>query len=395
MEKELSVILVRQKASSPEENWNGRFAWYEKMRKESPFTFDEEAKCWDVFSYDDIETITKNKEVFSSERPIEGERNILNLDPPRHTQLRALVSKAFTPRELALWKPRIEQITESLITELGAKAEFDLIRDLAYPLPVIVIADILGVPESDRESFKHWSDILVASPKASTPEAFAAFRKTRSESIAQMTDYFLHIIRKRQANPQSDLISVLVEAEIDGQKLTESEIQSFCGLLLAAGNETTTNLIGNTMYALLESPSRYEQLRKVPSLIPSAIEEGLRYRSPVQAIARVAKEDFDFGGNKVKAGQELILWIGSANRDETHFPHADQFLMERTPKNHLSFGKGIHFCLGAPLARMEGQIAFEHLVKRYPSLHLADSFQLNPIVSGFVYGLKSLALTAN
>ncbi|MFU1996169.1 cytochrome P450 [Priestia megaterium] len=393
MTQETTGFFSRHIFSTPEENWNGRFEWYKEMRNTSPIMYDEKSKCWDIFLYEDVESIIKNKELFSSERPVQqGEPSILSLDPPRHTQLRSLVSKAFTPRELKLWKPRIKQITYNLVKNIKEKEEFDLIKDLAYPLPVMVIADILGVPEQDMADFKRWSDILVASPENSSVEALESLKKLRIESIKQMDMYFEDIIKQKRAHTTTDLISILLDAEIENEKLSDQEIKSFCRLLLAAGNETTTNLIGNTMYGLLEERNLYNQLQENPEDITLAIEEGLRYRSPVQALNRIAKEDVDIKGHKIKAGDALTLWVGSANRDENKFTNSDQFIINRTPNQHLSFGKGIHFCLGAPLARLEGQIAFEELMKELPGIHIPKDFKITPIQSAFVFGLKQFPL---
>ncbi|MGG1220039.1 cytochrome P450 [Priestia endophytica] len=393
MKQNTAGFFSRHTFSTPEENWNGRFEWYDKMRKTSPITYNEEEKCWDIFLYEDIEAIIKNKEVFSSQRPVQqGEPNILSLDPPRHTQLRSLVSKAFTPRELNLWKPRIEQITENLIDDMKGKTTFDLIKDLAYPLPVMVIADILGVPEEDMGDFKRWSDLLVAGPEDSSAEALQRLQKLRTQSITEMDTYFEEIIKYKRTHPKEDIISILIDAEIEGQKLTDGEIVSFCRLLLAAGNETTTNLIGNTLYGLLEEPSHYQEIQQNPEHITLAIEEGLRYRSPVQALHRIAKEDKEIRGQNIRKGDSVTLWIGSANRDENKFENADQFIINRKPNPHLSFGKGIHFCLGAPLARMEGQIAFEQLTKGFSKVCIPHNFELLPIQSAFVFGLKEFPL---
>ena len=393
MTQETTGFFSRHTFSTPEENWNGRFEWYKEMRNTSPIMYDGKAKCWDIFLYEDVESIIKNKELFSSERPVQqGEPSILSLDPPRHTQLRSLVSKAFTPRELNLWKPRIEQITYNLVENIKEKEDFDLIKDLAYPLPVMVIADILGVPEQDMADFKRWSDILVAGPENSSVEALESLKKLRIECIKQMDMYFEDIIKQKRAHTTTDLISILLDAEIENQKLSDQEIKSFCRLLLAAGNETTTNLIGNTMYGLLEEPNLYNQLQESLEHITLAIEEGLRHRSPVQALNRIAKEDVDIKGNKIKAGDALTLWVGSANRDENKFTNPDQFIINRKPNQHLSFGKGIHFCLGAPLARLEGQIAFKQLMKELPGIYMPRDFKITPIQSAFVFGLKQFPL---
>ncbi|RNB92415.1 cytochrome P450 [Brevibacillus fluminis] len=385
------AIFFRHLFPSKLENWE-RFGWYKKMREESPIHFDEQAGAWDLFLFDDVEWLLKEASLFSSERPtLEGDvRSLLSLDPPKHTQLRAIVNKAFTPRELEMWRPRIQTLVTKLLDDLKGKDTVDIIRDFAYPLPVIVIADILGVPYEDMDKFKEWSDILVEGPKSMTAEAVESLLTEKLAKQKEMYAYFDEIIAQKRKNPQEDLISVIISAEVDGAKLADNEIRAFCKLLLAAGNETTTNLIGNGMYCLLEDRSIFERVNKEPDLIPGAIEETLRFRSPVQAINRFAKQDIELRGHSIKKGQEVVGWIGSANRDETHFLYADTFDPARQQNKHLAFGKGIHFCLGAPLARLEAALAMPELINRFPDMRLPENLQLEPIVSGFVYGLKSL-----
>ncbi|MGO0059168.1 cytochrome P450 [Brevibacillus fluminis] len=385
------AIFFRHLFPSKRENWE-RFGWYKKMREESPIHYDGQSGAWDLFLFDDVEWLLKEASLFSSERPtLEGDvRSLLSLDPPKHTQLRAIVNKAFTPRELELWRPRIQTLVTKLLDDLQGKDTVDIIRDFAYPLPVIVIADILGVPYEDMDTFKEWSDILVEGPKSMTAEAVESLLAEKLAKQKEMYAYFDEIIAQKRKNPQEDLISVIISAEVDGAKLADNEIRAFCKLLLAAGNETTTNLIGNGIYCLLEDRSIFERVSKEPDLIPGAIEETLRFRSPVQAINRFARQDIELRGHSIKKGQEVVGWIGSANRDETHFPHADTFDPARQQSKHLAFGKGIHFCLGAPLARLEAALAMPELISRFPGMRLPENLQLEPIVSGFVYGLKSL-----
>lgn len=385
------AIFFRHLFPTKQENWE-RFGWYKEMREHHPIRFDEQTGCWDLFLYDDVEWLLKETSLFSSERPtLEGDvRSLLSLDPPKHTQLRAIVNKAFTPRELELWRPRIQTLVTRLLDDLQGKSTFDLIRDFAYPLPVIVIADILGVPYQDMDKFKAWSDVLVEGPKSMAPDAIDALLTDKLNKQKEMYAYFDDIIAEKRKRPQQDLISVIIQAEVDGAKLADNEIRAFCKLLLAAGNETTTNLIGNGMYCFLQDHALFARLQKEPALLPGAIEEVLRFRSPVQAVNRFAQQDIERNGHSIKKGQEVVGWVGSANRDETHFAHADTFDPNRQQNKHLAFGKGIHFCLGAPLARLEAALALPELFARFPHMQLSETFALEPIVSGFVYGLKSL-----
>ena len=266
----------------------------------------------------------------------------------------------------------------------------DLIAELAYPLPVIVIAELLGIPAADRDRFKQWSDAIVRQ----TPAGARRHRRhDQGTAHREMAEYFMGMIEERRRRPGNDLISKLLAAQIDGQHLDAVELLGFCALLLVAGNETTTNLIGNAVLSFTENPGTIERLSAGPALLPSAIEEVLRYRSPVQSMYRVAAADTTLGGQPIPAGSPLVAWIGSANRDPAHFPHPDVFDIGRSPNHHLAFGQGIHFCLGAPLARLEAVIALQAVISRLPGLALAPGTPLERMDSTIIYGLQQLPVT--
>jgi cytochrome P450 len=295
---------------------------------------------------------------------------MLSSDPPEHTRLRRLVSKAFTPRAVEDLRPRIQEIVDFLLDEAEKKGSMDLVHDVAYPLPVIVIAEMLGVPAEDRAQFKKWSTEVVATLGGPfTPPDVMERARTAIEALAE---YLIPIIKERREHPKDDLISGLIAAEEQGQVLSEDEIFSTAILLLIAGNETTTNLIGNSMYALLTHPDQLRLLQDDPSLLKSAVEELLRFAGPVQATGRVLKEDMVVAGQQMTEGQVAFVLLGAANRDPAKWgPTANELDLTRNPTDHMAFGDGIHFCLGSPLARAEAQITIGTLVRRFPGLRLA------------------------
>ncbi|WP_010494010.1 cytochrome P450 [Paenibacillus elgii] len=383
--------------STPEERFNP-FQWYRKMREEAPVRWDEERRTWDVFGYEEVKTVLDRKEVFSSRVFRDGkslfENGLLNLDPPKHTQMRDIVNKAFTPKAMKDWEPRIQAITNELLDAVEGKQEIDLVEQLSYPLPVLVIAEMLGVPAKDQRKFKDWSDQAVAGPANNSEEAKSEQLRKQQQVVGELYAYFKEIIELKKMEPADDIISVLLQASVNGESLTEEEIVGFCILLLVAGNETTTNLITNAIYTFLEYPEVYRQIKNEPDeLLPAAIEEVLRFRSPVQASFRFVQEDVVLGGKELRAGEYVIAWMGAANRDEKQFPNAEQFVVPRKPNLHMAFGRGIHFCLGAPLARMEAEIVLKEWIRRYPDFRLSAGFTLKPLESTFAYGIKELLLT--
>jgi len=288
-------------------------------------------------------------------------------DPPDHTRMRTLVSTAFTPRVVENLRPRIQEIVDALLDEVSATGRMELMHDLAAPLPVVVIAQLLGIPVEDRDSFKRWSDDLMTIADGSL--ALAGFPQAE-RSAGELKDYLRRIFADRRVTPQDDLISGLVAAREQGDRLSDEELFATCVLLLIAGHETTTNLIGNGMLALLRHPDQLNMLRDDPSLIRSAIEELLRFESPVQVTSRVATQDLDIGGKFVRQGQEVSAALGAANRDPEQFDDPDRLDVTRQDNRHVAFGHGIHFCLGAPLARLEGQIAIQTMLRRLRAVRL-------------------------
>lgn len=288
--------------------------------------------------------------------------NMLSADRPDHTRLRALVSKAFTNRQIQALAPRIQQIADQLIDDFEAAGEVDLIDAYAFPLPIIVICELLGVPIEDRDKFRVWS------------HAFLGIAGDDGSYVGLMADFLRYIgqmIADRQAQPRDDLISGLVHAEEGGQRLTMQELYSMIALLIVAGHETTVNLIGNGVLALLQHPEQTAVLRRDPSLIDGAIEEFLRYAGPVEmGTTRYAAEDVEIGGQLIRRGTAVVVVLAAADRDSAVFEHAAELDVTREPNKHLAFGYGVHYCLGAPLARLEAKIAFNTLLKRIPTMQL-------------------------
>ena len=297
--------------------------------------------------------------------------SMLDRDPPDHTRLRGLVSKAFTPRALERLRPEIQQFVDGLLDEVGARGSMDLIEEFAYPLPVRVICEMLGVPVKDHERFKAWGldiarglDAIMLPPDSEVGKRSVSGRRALAE-------YFRKLIAERRAAPRDDMLSALIAAEEAGDKLNEEELLATCILLLVAGHETTVNLIGNGTLALLRHPDQLRKLRENPGLIGTAVEELLRFDGPVQRTARIPSEDITIGGQTIGKGEMVMPFLGAADRDPTQFPEPDLLDITRVDNRHIAFGMGIHFCLGAPLARMEGQIAINTLLARLPKVALA------------------------
>lgn len=371
------------------------FPWYEAMRSNSPVFFDENSGFFHVFRYADVKRVLSDYSYFSSaegrggsaENPIGA--SLISSDPPRHTKLRSLVSKAFTPRRVNELGPRIGEIASGLLADIKKKDSFDLVKEYSGQLPVIVIAELLGIPSSDREQFKKWSDDLVSGARDNFSDEEGGY----SEPQIAMGMYFNDIIEKKRGGPGNDLISSLLQAEVDGEKLSPFDLLGFCILLLVAGNETTTNLITNAIISLNDNPDVYDKVLKDPSLIPGMLEEVLRFRSPVQSMFRTCSRETEVGGKTIKRGQPIIAWIGSGNHDPDEFPDPESFDVARTPNRHIAFGEGVHFCLGAPLARLEAKIAMEEMFKELGKVTMEKGARLEPISGIVVYGVRSLPVT--
>jgi cytochrome P450 len=293
---------------------------------------------------------------------------MLFLDPPDHTRLRGLVNKAFSPRVLAAIRPRIAEIIDELLEPVAGRASMDVIADLSLPLPAIVIAELLGVPVDDRERFLAWSDAfgaLLDDVGTGGPGVEVLLR-----GVAEFLDYFRGLIGRRRSRPRDDLLQGLIEARERGDALSEEELLGNCVLILAAGHVTTTHLIGNGLLALLQHPDQLGRLRADPSLAPPAVAELLRYDPPVQVTGRVVVADAEIGGEVLRAGDRVALCLAAANHDPERFPDPERLDIERAERRHLAFGHGIHFCLGAPLARIEAEIAFTTLIGRFPAMRL-------------------------
>ncbi|GAA1748020.1 cytochrome P450 [Luedemannella helvata] len=364
----------------------GVWQWWRWMREHDPVSWDEKYGAWHVFRYADIVRVLADPLTFSSdlvgllppqpEIELFSKGNFVRMDPPRHDKLRKLVSKAFTPRVVADLEPRITEVTDELLDAVTGEPGFDLVAALAYPLPVTVIAELLGVPASDRGLFRTWADALLNQPLPDRMLPDEETLRLRAAPLHDMIGYLLTHIRDRRAAPRDDLTSQLIDAEVDGERLVDDEIVGFVGLLLIAGHITTTTLLTNTVLCLDTHPDAARDLRADLSLVPTALEEVLRDRAPFPRLARVATAASAVGERTVPAGQVINLWIGSANHDEREFLDPDDFDIRRSPNPHLSFGHGIHFCLGAPLARLEAAIAVPMLLRRCPDLAVADGVEL-------------------
>lgn len=364
-------------------------------------------QVWIVSRYQDVEIVLKDQRFVRDERNVfspeefakrfpwrleqgqSGHRflyqQMLNLDPPDHTRLRALVNLSFTPRLVEQWRERIQSITDELLDVVQERGEMELIEEFAFPLPMIVITEMLGVPLADRVQFRQWSHEVVEA--ASLPGGWSNI----SGSMDALRTYMIELIGQKRRQPTDDLLGGLIRAEAEGEKLTEDELIAMVFLLLSAGHETTVNLIGNGVLALLQHPEQMELLKQTPSLLPTAIEELLRYLGPVPAAAqRRAREDVELDGKLIQKGDPVIVLLASANRDERIFEHAEELDITREANRHLAFGKGIHYCLGAPLARLEGQIAIGTLLRRMPNLRLAIDAEELVWKAGLLMGLSRL-----
>jgi len=382
-----SSALTDPLIDSTTEFFANPYPTFARLREEAPCLWSEKGDYWLVSRYaaaheilgdlhfeksarkwKQIDMLSKifpqAKETFSYR-----EKNMLNLNPPDHTRLRSLVNKAFTPSLINQMREHIETIANELLDAVEKKKKMDLMGDFSFPLPAIVIAEMLGVPAKDRDKFKSWSHTMTAALDPNPNMKLIDMAKIAHAS-QELIAYLRPLVNERRKNRQNDLISALVAAEEDGNSLTEAELIANVVLLLIAGHETTTNLIGNGTLALLRNPEQKAALVANPELLPSAVSEFLRYDSPVQLIRRIAAQDLEIAGQTIKDGQSVLICVGAANHDPSQFTAPDQLDIRRANNRHLAFGHGIHHCLGSSLAETEGQIAIGALLKRMPQIKL-------------------------
>jgi cytochrome P450 len=341
---------------------------------------------WAVFRYDDVSRVLSESSTFSS-RCRAGQQgslfadSLIDSDPPRQLQLRALVSQAFTPKSVEALTPRIAAIADELLDRALPPGRMEVIRELAAPLPAFVIAEMLGLPRGDWGRLKDWSDRVVSVHGGAARTAYD-----------EMAAYFVDRSEERRREPRDDLISRLQAAQVGDDRLTTAELTDFCSLLLISGHETTTHAIANALRCVTEHPGAWERLRDDPALLPSTIEEVLRYRSPVQQMPRVTRVAARLGGHDIPAGALVVAMIGSANRDEEKFSDSEKFVMERSPNPHIAFGRGIHYCLGAPLARIEMTVVLSGLLERVDRLRIVPGSRLTPFPSSIIHGVLRLPI---
>ncbi|WFE60104.1 cytochrome P450 [Micromonospora sp. WMMD712] len=359
----------------------GLLDWFAYMRKNWPVSWDETRQAWHVFSYRDYQTVTTNPLIFSSDFtsvfPVPSELALLmgpgtigGIDPPRHAPLRKLVSQAFTPRRIAQLELRIGEITADVLDQVRDQDRIDIASDLAYPLPVTVIAELLGIPTKDHEKFREWVDIILSNEGLEYPNLPDDFTETVGPAIEEWSEFLYAQIAQKRAEPKDDLISGLCAAEVDGRKLTDEEVVNIVALLLTAGHISSATLLSNLFLVLEEHPQAQAAVRADRSLVPGVIEETLRYRSPFNCIFRILNEDTDIFGHPMRKGQMVIAWIASANRDTEVFTDPDAFDIRRESNKHLAFGHGIHHCLGAFLARLEAKVFLNQTLDQFTEFRI-------------------------
>lgn len=390
------------------------FDWYREMRRGS-LRYDEKRGCWDVFTYEGVKEILSNDGVFSSSLPGSAapdapeeqqeifRNSMLFEDPPRHTRLRSAVEDSFAPDAILSLEPEIKDIARSLLeeavgeeTDTGTNAEsrekgMDVVDALAYPLPVVVIAAVLGVPPDDRDEFKRWSDTVVSHPQMrGDEEPGTDLREEKRGASHELGNYLIQMMKERREEPKDDLISELVK----DSELSDHEILTMSALLLVAGNVTTTNLITNAVRCFVEADAGTNligRLRGDEKSLETAVEEVLRYRSPVQRTSRLVTQDVEIEGREIQEGEVVTAWMGSAHRDPEVFENPDEFVPDRSPNPHLAFGRGIHFCIGAHLARLEAKVALSEALDRIEGVRLVET-EYRPVSSSFLHGVQSLPI---
>ena len=382
----------------------GADAAFKRLRADDPLHWYEPCRFWAVTKFADIQEISQHPRRFSSQktqlfelvRSARGEMafegsmsqmaeaapSILRMDPPRHNRHRKLVMGAFTPRRIAALEPRIREIAKHSLDALDPSRPIEFVEQVAIPMPMYVIAELLGVSSDNYDDFRRWSDAMIEAGGGDISAKTAA-------TVAELLQYALKVAEQRRRAPQDDLVSILVDAEIDGERLTDTEIGMFCLTLLVAGNETTRTLVSGGALALMRNPEQREKLLADPGLLPNAVEEMLRFVSPIRSFARVATADTELRGKRIRAGDGMVLFYGSANRDEEVFgADSDTFDVARpSARRQIAFGFGEHLCLGASLARLEARVMFEELFARWPRFALAGEPEPQPscLVNGITH----------
>ena len=363
------------------------YAW---MRENAPVYWDPNAKIWGVNLHEDVMAVSKTPEIFCSEqgsRPESSVPSMINMDDPGHKSHRNLVNRGFTPKKLAQDEIKVREIVTGLIDNVIARGTCEFVHEVAAPLPMIMIGDMLGVEPEDRDTLLKWSDDLLRTSGSAEPEDL----KASAEAAIGWFEYSSRVIADRRSNPRDDLISILVHGEVDGKKLTDDQIQNETLLILVGGDETTRHVITQGMEMLIRQPEQRQKLIDDPSKVPVAVEEMLRFVSPIKNMNRTATSDTELRGQKVREGEKLLLLYHSANMDERVFDHPERFDVERQPNHHVAFGGyGTHHCLGASLAKLELRIMFEELLARLPDLELATQEPLPLRRNNFIVGIEEM-----
>ena len=398
------MIDIVERYDIPEQHF-----WLRGPRSGAPVEFDAQTGIWNVYGFPELQELLGDPATFSSNtmrvvpksmlaemEDFSLEGFITQIDPPEHGKLRKLVTSAFTRRVVADLEPRIAAVTHELLDAARDRGRFELVADLAYPLPVIVIAELLGIPASDRALFKRWADALF---QRDTKISFNETAERQDVDLQatlkpwnEMSAYLAGHAAERRQRPRADLLTRLVEAEVDGERLPAEQVVNFAIVLLLAGHVTTTMLLGNTVLCLDAFPVRQDELRADRARIPAAIEESLRFLTPFAALGRATTRDVELGGVTIPADRVVMAWLGAANRDPRQFPDPDVFDPTRDPNPHLGFGRGIHFCLGAPLARLEGRVALNILLDRFDPLRTDPEDKVEFIPTPTMTGVRRLPL---
>jgi hypothetical protein len=376
------------------ENIVDPYPWYRRLRADSPFKTaaggtamgPAEGGAWALLKFEDCFNVLKDHERFSSKLlggGGDGGMVLIGQDQPRHTRMRALVNKTFTPRRVAELEPWVTSIAAELLDQIKDD-EPEMVESFTVPLPVKVIAKMLGIPGEEHERFKRWSDSFL--------DFYGSDPNARMQNAWEMAGFFGEMAAKRRGQGAEDLITALVEAEIDGERLSDQEVLSFCILLLIAGNETTTNLLSNFLGLMSRRPDLWERLRADRSLVEPAIEETLRFESPVQVIPRLAMQDVEIGGAQIREGDVVQVFFGAGNRDPEEFGEPEMYNIDRDLHQHIAFGLGIHYCLGSPVARLEAKVAINQLLDRYAAVEPASVPGERQTLAPVVFGYRRLPL---